>query len=252
VGITLRPVVGEQQAERLIVNRAYTDSLERAGAVPLPIPVLRDPTGALELLQRCDALVLPGGPDVGPRRYGEELRADCRTEVVPELDEVEALLTRRALEADLPLLAICRGCQLLNVVCGGTLWQDIAVQDAGDPAHDGETAGTPRIQIVHPVALEPDSRLSGIVLATAVGANSLHHQALREVGEGLRVVGRSPDGLIEAVEMPGRRFVIGVQCHPEELSPTEPWAARLFAGLVAAARRGRGEPSEVPPSAVGG
>ena len=250
VGITLRPVAGD--SERLLVNRAYSDSLERAGALPLGIPTLRDPAPAVALLDLCDALLLPGGPDVEPRRYGEELRADCRTEAVPDLDATEAAVLRRALERDLPVLAICRGCQLLNVVCGGTLWQDIAVQGAGDPAHDGETAGTPRAETVHPVVLEPDSLVSAVLLATVVGVNSLHHQALRDIGTGLRVVGRSPDGLVEAVEMTERGFVLGLQCHPEELSATEPWAARLFAALVAAARRRRDGHSDVSRSAVGG
>lgn len=250
VGITLRPVAGE--SERLLVNRAYTDSLERAGAVPLGIPTLRDPDRAVELLDLCDALLLPGGPDVEPRRYGEELRADCRTEAVPDLDATEAAVLGRALDRDLPVLAICRGCQLLNVVLGGSLWQDIAVQGAGDPVHDGESAGTPRDATVHPVALEPDSLLSAVLLATAVGVNSLHHQALRDIGDGLRVVGRSPDGIVEAVEMPERRFVLGIQCHPEELSASEPWAGRLFAGLVEAARRRRDGSSALSRSAVGG
>ena len=132
--------------------------------MPLGIPTLRDPAPAVALLDLCDALLLPGGPDVEPRRYGEELRADCRTEAVPDLDATEAAVLRRALERDLPVLAICRGCQLLNVVCGGTLWQDIAVQGAGDPAHDGETAGTPRTETVHPVVLEPDSLVSAVLL----------------------------------------------------------------------------------------
>lgn len=252
VGITLRPVTHEGHPERLLVNRVYCDALERAGAVPLSIPTLRDPAGALVLLEGCDGLLLPGGPDVEPRRYGEELRAGSRTEYVADLDATEAAVLRRALDIDLPVLAICRGCQLLNVVCGGTLWQDIALEGAGDAAHDGESLGTPRTQVVHPVALEPGSLLSGVLQATAVGVNSLHHQALRLVGEGLRVVGRSPDGLVEAVEMPGRSFVLGMQCHPEEHSASEPWAARLFAGLVEAARRRRDGPAALSGSAVGG
>ncbi|MEA2670739.1 MAG: putative glutamine amidotransferase [Chloroflexota bacterium] len=251
VGITLRPVTREGHPERLLVNRVYSDALERAGAVPLTIPTLRDPAAAVTLLEACDGLLLPGGPDVEPRRYGEEPCEGCRTEWVADLDATEAAVLERALEADLPVLAICRGCQLLNVVRGGSLWQDIAVQGAGDAGHDGETTGTPRTQVVHPVVLEPDSLLAAVLQATVVGVNSLHHQALRRVGEGLRVVGRSPDGLAEAVEMPGRRFVVGLQCHPEEHSATEPWAARLFTALVEAAHRRREGPSSLSGSAVG-
>lgn len=252
VGISLRPVTGEGRPERVLVNRVYCDAVERAGASPLGIPTTRDPAVAVALLERCDALLLPGGPDVDPSRYGEQIRPDCRTEAVADLDAVEVALLRRALALDLPVLAICRGCQLLNVVCGGTLWQDIAVQGAGDVSHDGESAGTPRTETVHPVVLEPDSLVSLVLQATVVGVNSLHHQALREIGEGLRVVGRSPDGLVEAVEMPRRPFVLGLQCHPEEHTPAEPWADRLFAALVNAARRRRDGPSELARSAVGG
>jgi putative glutamine amidotransferase len=252
VGITLRPVTHEGHPERLLVNRVYSDALERAGAVPLSIPTLRDPVGAATLLEACDALLLPGGPDVEPRRYGEEPCEGCRTEWVADLDATEAAVLERALETDLPVLAICRGCQLLNVVCGGSLWQDIVVQEAGDAGHDGETTGTPRTQVVHPMVLEADSLLSGVLQATVVGVNSIHHQALRRVGDGLRVVGRSPDGLAEAVEMPGRPFVIGVQCHPEEHSATEPWAARLFTALVDAAHRRREGSSTRFSPAVGG
>jgi putative glutamine amidotransferase len=239
VGITLRPMTAEGCPERLVVNRAYADSLERAGALVLGIPTLRDPDGAAALLDGCDALVLPGGPDVEPRRYGEELRPDCHVEVVRDLDEVEAHLAERALAADLPLLAICRGCQVLNVVCGGSLWQDITVQRAGNPAHDGERWGTPRTALVHPIALDPESRLAAVLGRAEVAVNSIHHQGLCRLGGGLRAAGWSPDGMVEAVEMPGRRFVIGLQCHPEEFSATEPWAERLFAALVDAARERR-------------
>jgi putative glutamine amidotransferase len=252
VGLTLRPVTREGHPERLLVNRVYSDALERAGAVPLTIPTLRDPAGAVTLLEACDALLLPGGPDVEPRRYGEEPCEGCRTEWVADLDATEAAVLERALETDLPVLAICRGCQLLNVVCGGSLWQDIVVQGAGDAGHDCEAAGIPRTQAVHPMAVEPDSLLSGVLQATAVGVNSIHHHGLRRVGEGLRVVGRSPDGLAEAVEMPGRGFVVGLQCHPEEHSATEPWAARLFTALVEAARRRWEGPSRLIHPAIEG
>lgn len=234
VGVTLRPLTTGDSAPKLALNRRYFDSLEDAGAVGMPIPIVSDPERLRHLYERIDALLLPGGADVDPPRYGAEPRDDCNLWVVPELDDVELRLAGWALADGLPILGICRGIQVLNVACGGTLWQDVQVEGATGESHDQEPR--PRDTVVHDVELEPNSLLARTLGRSRLRVNSLHHQAVREVGADLRAVARSLDGLIEGVEMPSAKFVVGIQCHPEELSRKEEWASRLFAALVDAAR----------------
>lgn len=176
-------------------------------------------------------LVLPGGADVAPARYGQE-PLPCLGEVDPDLDRVELELARWAVEADLPLLGICRGLQVLNVALGGTLYQDIATQRVGALAHRG--AGRPRNELLHPVRLERGSRLAELLGATEFAVNSLHHQAIDQLAGAARAVGWAPDGVIEAIELPDRRFAVAVQFHPEELWPEHEPSRRLFAAFVAA------------------
>lgn len=235
VGVPLRPLITREFPPKLSLNRAYFDAIDGAGAVALPIPVVRDPQKLRQLYELIDALVLPGGADVEPRRYGAIARDDCHLSVVPELDEVELRLADWALADGLPLLAICRGIQVLNVACGGSLWQDLQVEGATRAWHDQE----PRDMVVHDLVVEPDSRLARVLGATRLRVNSLHHQAICELGHRLRAVAHSSDGLIEGVEVPSHEFAIGVQCHPEELIGKEEWAGRLFAGLVASAQARR-------------
>lgn len=233
VGIPLRPFSVAGVPPKFALNRAYFDALERAGADVIPIPILRD-TGRLRFHHDLiDALVLPGGADVEPRRYGAAVCEDCNLTVVPELDEAELTLVRWAIGEGMPVLGICRGIQVLNVACGGTLWQDLQVEGASTRLHDRE----PRDACVHELEIEPDSVLARTLGATRISVNSLHHQAIRDVAPALRAVARSDDGLVEGVEMPGRRFVIGIQCHPEELALQHAWARRLFDALVAAGSR---------------
>ena len=227
VGITLRPQEAEGLPPRLAQNRAYIDALLAVGAVPLGIPPLRDEAALHALYSRCDAIVLPGGPDVEPWRYGEEPIPECRVRSSPELDAADSALARWALEDRLPLLAICRGLQVLNVVLGGSLWQDVAVQGGGAPNHDADD----RAALVHDVDVEPDSALGSIVDVPRLRWNSVHHQGLRRLGEGLVPVARAGDGLVEGVELPGMP-VLGVQCHPEELVATQPWARGIVRWLV--------------------
>jgi putative glutamine amidotransferase len=233
VGITLRPQPGApDRPPRLVQNRAYLDAIEAAGAIPLPVPLLRDEERMRALYDRCDALCLPGGPDIEPARYGEAVRDGCNVETAGELDDAELLLTRWLVADDRPTLAICRGIQVVNVALGGTLWQDITVQAASPAAHRVE----PRGALAHRVHVEPGTLLHRTVGADTLQVNTLHHQAIRRVGEGLHVSGRADDGLVEAVEMPGMRFLLGVQWHPEELVAEQVEAGRLFAALVSAAR----------------
>jgi putative glutamine amidotransferase len=235
IGLPLRPFGGPDFPPKLALNRAYFDALEAASATVIPIPIVRDVDRSRFLYGLLDGLVLPGGADIEPHRYGAVARQDCHLTLMPELDEVELTLAKWALADDLPLLAICRGIQVLNVACGGTLWQDLQVEGATREAHDRH----PRDLLVHGLDIEPGTMLARAAGATRIQVNSLHHQAIREPGKGLRVVARSPDGLIEGVEASGHRFAIGIQCHPEELSSKETWAASLFDGLVGAANQFR-------------
>jgi putative glutamine amidotransferase len=235
IGVTLRPFSGADFPPKLALNRRYFDSLEAAGAVAMGIPIVSDKERLRSLYERIDGLLLPGGVDVEPWRYGAEARADCHLNVVPELDEVELRLAEWALADGLPVLGICRGIQVLNVACGGTLWQDIQVEGAVRESHDQE----PRDALVHDLEVEPGSLLARAMGSTRVRVNSLHHQAIRDLAPRLRAVARSADGLVEGVELPAANFVVGIQCHPEELSRKEVWAARLFSAFVESARERR-------------
>ena len=230
VGIPLRPFDARDVPQKLALNRAYFDALEQVGADVLPIPVPREPERVRFHYDRIDALLLPGGADVEPRRYGAVARTDCNLFVMPELDEVELRLARWAIDDGMPILGICRGIQVLNVACGGTLWQDLHVEGVVRVSHDRE----PRDFLLHGLVIERDSLLARALGTRRVRVNSLHHQAIRELGSSLRCVAQSDDGLIEGIEMPGHRFVVGIQCHPEELVKTEKWAPSLFEAFVAA------------------
>jgi putative glutamine amidotransferase len=231
IGLPLRPFTGASFPPKVALNRTYFDALESAGATPLPIPVVHDADRIRFYYELLDGLLLPGGADVEPSRYGAVARKDCKLTVMPELDEVELTLARWAIRDGLPVLAICRGIQVLNVACGGTLWQDIQVEGATHVSHYQE----PRDALVHDLDIEADTLLARTLGHTHIRVNSLHHQAIRDLGDSLRAVAFSPDGLIEGVELASHEFVLGIQCHPEELSKKEPWAHRLFEGLVASA-----------------
>ena len=233
IGLTLRALHEKDLPADLARNRAYFDALEGAGGTPLGISSSLAEPRLRELFELCDGLCLPGGPDVEPTLYGEETRADCAVEVDKDLDRAEILLARWALEADKPVLAICRGAQVLNVALGGTLWQDVGTQGATEHNHSQDGS---RQELTHNIDVSRDSRLHAIAGAQRVDVNSMHHQALRDLGRDLVVTARAHDGLVEAVEHPGRRFVVGLQCHPEELYLERDWARRLFADFVAAAR----------------
>jgi putative glutamine amidotransferase len=176
--------------------------------------------------------VFPGGKDVSPSRYREDA-VDELNHVEPARDQVELSLARWALHDDLPVLAICRGQQLINVALGGSLYQDLRYQGATDVDHS-DADGRARDALIHSVRIDAGSRLAQLIDETAVEVNSLHHQGVKQAGEGLQVVGRASDGVIEAMEDSDRRFLIAVQWHPEEMREI-PWVKRLFAAFVKAA-----------------
>ena len=233
VGVTTSVTV-DRYPERAYLNSAYVRAVELAGGAPvlLPPPLGADARDAL--WARLDGLVLTGGGDVDPRHFGEP-RHPAVAEVSEARDALELELTRRALAPGFPLLAICRGIQVLNVALGGSLHQDIP-SEPGSPLAHSQTER--RHQPTHHVKVREGSRLAAILGTHEVDVNSFHHQALARLGRGLAAVAWAPDGIVEGVEeaADGDRFVVGVQWHPEDLVEHDPAARRLFAAFVTAAR----------------
>jgi putative glutamine amidotransferase len=199
--------------EAVLLSRSYVQAAQDAGALVLMLPpdrlLLEDPGEALELL---DGLVLAGGADIDPGSYGEEAHPET-LDTVPERDRFEMALVRAAIERDLPVLGICRGMQLINVAYGGTLIQHLP-ERFGHHEHL-RVAGT-FDGADHDVELEEGSLAARAAGETSHATKSHHHQGIDRLGEGLRISGCSAmDGLPEAIEMPGKRFVLGVQWHPE-------------------------------------
>jgi putative glutamine amidotransferase len=215
----------------------YLRGLEAAGGLPVVMPPLEE--DAIEsLLDRFDGICLSGGPDLNPAEYGAEPHPELGP-IEPNLDRFELAVARRADAREMPILAICRGTQALNVVRGGALHQHLP-EVSTEIAHRQRTPGD---QTSHPVEIEPGSRLAAslggdaeIEVGDALDVNSFHHQAIDRLGEGLVVSARAPDGTIEAVEDPSRPFLIGVQWHAETLVH-RPYEAALFRRFVEACRR---------------
>ena len=192
----------------------YLEAIRRVGGEPRPHDPATD--SPKHITKNVDGLVLAHGGDIDPVRYGEE-RHPTVQEASADRDKYELALVRRALDADLPILAICRGIQVLNVACGGTLIQDISAQVPGALDH---RVREPRYAIAHDVWITKESRLGDIMKESldqgdTCPVNSRHHQAVKQVADGFTVSATAPDGVIEAIERPAARFCIGVQWHPE-------------------------------------
>ena len=211
---------------RVRLTAAYVTALENAGLVPLIVPPLSSVDSASSVLDSVAGLVLTGGEDVDPARYGEERHEKVRS-VNPARDATEAALIEEARARGTPVLAICRGIQILNVALGGTLVQDISSECETEIDHDEDGARKSRS---HDVDIEPGSLIARAVGAEHVRVNSFHHQSVKQVGEGMRVTARSPDGVIEGIESTDEDWwVMAVQWHPEEMTDSpEPWDRGLF------------------------
>ncbi|HEV7216884.1 MAG TPA: gamma-glutamyl-gamma-aminobutyrate hydrolase family protein [Chloroflexota bacterium] len=231
IGITCSVGTTPTGAARIQLNQTYERAIREAGGLPVLLAPGLDEAAMDQLTGDLQGLLLPGGLDVDPARYGAERHAT--TESNAPLDDLEFPMVDRVLRAGMPVLAICRGIQLLNVACGGSLWQDLPSERPTNLVHP--QVQVPRDHLAHSLRLTADSRLAGVLGQTELPVNSFHHQALRTLGEGLQPVGWAEDGTLEAVEGPGR-FVIGVQCHPEELVQSQPTWRCLFAAFVDAAR----------------
>jgi gamma-glutamyl-gamma-aminobutyrate hydrolase PuuD len=212
-----RPVIGittyltparfsHWEEEAALIPAAYVNAIEAAGGRPLLVPPSTE--GIEETLDRLDGLLFSGGSDLDPELYGQDAHPETNG-IVPQRDRAEIALLRAALDRDMPVLAVCRGSQILNVALGGDL-----VQHLPDVVGDERHKHTPGEFADHDVALEPGTRVQGI-LGDHAPVKSHHHQGYGRLGEGLQEAARAEDGTLEALEDPSRRFALGVLWHPE-------------------------------------
>lgn len=221
-----------------VMSQRYIVTLTNAGAVSWLIPLIDDET-LRAIYESLDGVFLPGGADVDPVSYGRDPHALC-DKTDRERDRVELALARWAIEDRKPVLGVCRGMQIINLAAGGTLYQDLAEQMAGSIKHDYFPFGGSNLRrdyLAHEVDVVPDSRLAHVFGGGALKVNSMHHQGVREIGNGLVVTATAPDGLVEGVEGADEGYVVGVQWHPEALTDTQDDAKRLFAEFVETAAR---------------
>jgi putative glutamine amidotransferase len=224
------PVAKQENADWIRVRRTYTNALTRAGLIPVIVPPLADLHQAAPLLSRMSGLMLTGGEDIVPDQYGAAPHPKLGA-TSPERDAWEIALVRAAAALRCPTLAICRGAQVLNVACGGTLIQDIPTDRPGTVDHCPNIARDVR---AHAVTLDAESRITRIAGAQTVHVNSIHHQAVDAVAPSLWATGVASDGIPESFESRDYDWwLIAVQWHPEELDRDgEPWDRNIFAAFA--------------------
>jgi putative glutamine amidotransferase len=216
--------------------QTYTDAIVRAGGAPFILPLVDDEAALKRLYQQCDGLLLSGGHDLSQTSPGRP-RALTSFNVSPRRDKQEVQLLKWALRDNKPVLGICRGMQLINMALGGDLHQDI---DADLPEARNHQAGIHNKSfhhLAHQLDIKPESQLAKILKTGRVSANTLHHQAVSRLGDGLVATAYAEDGVIEAIELPAKKFVVGVQSHPEALeAETEPLWRALFTAFVSSSK----------------
>lgn len=229
-----RPIIGitpsrNQEKQQILLRETYINSIIRAGGVPVVLPMTADEQVIDRLLDTIDGLLLSGGVDIHPTRYGEETHSACG-EIDEIRDESEFLLVRRAIERNMPVFGICRGFQVLCVSLGATLFQDIEAQ-LGIPK-EKHLQSEPYDDPVHTVRFKEGSLFERITETPLMPTNSMHHQAVKDAGEKLKIEGITMDGIVEAVSMAENEAVFGVEFHPEHLDHYSDFAARLFSYFV--------------------
>ena len=225
--IGLIPLVDEKR-ESYWMLPGYMEGIARAGGLAVMLPLTGEDKDIARLTECFDGFLFTGGHDVSPELYGQETLALCG-DLCPGRDTMERKLLKAALAADKPVLGICRGLQLMNAVLGGTLWQDIPTQFPSDTNH---RMAAPYGRAEHRVKFF--CNLPGF--PEEAGVNSCHHQGIRELAPGLEIWAQAPDGLVEAIYLPGRRYARAVQWHPEFFPAGESLSEAIFGSFVAAAR----------------
>ena len=229
----MKPVVGvmplwDEEKENIRMLPAYMDGISLAGGLPILFPFTEDREEAAQLVRMCDGILLPGGPDVAPELYREASIGEC-VSVCPKRDTLEFMAFEEALAQDKPVFGICRGIQVINVCLGGSLYQDLPTQHPSETVHH---QSPPYDRPVHDVLIAEGSPLHKCVGVGRLSVNSHHHQAISRLAPGLKAMAYSPDGLVEAVFMPEKRFVRAVQWHPERMLKTDPHSRELFRAFL--------------------
>ena len=231
---------GDPPRKDLALGFKYFEAIERAGGIPVILPPMGQ--AAIDpLLSHLSGVCIAGGPDIDPRSYGGEPHPHLGP-TEPQLDEFELAVTWAARARCLPMLAVCRGAQILNVALGGSLHMHLP-DDAGDRV-EHRRVGSEGPEASHEIRVEPDSVIGRVLDAERVTVNSYHHQAARKLGRGLRAVAHADDGVIEAIELNGPDFVVGVQWHAEAMDVPEQhalWEAFVQASADRGASVERGE-----------
>lgn len=221
-----------RKTSNIYIPRTYVEAIRAAGGLPVLIPAGSRPEDVAQLRDTLDGILIIGGADIDPAVFdgdnNEHVQLDGR-----ERDELEIALVRAAAGSGWPLFGICRGLQVINVSLGGTLYTHIPGQLPGALKHNRDTVAE-RDLLAHTVNITAGTRLAGIIGDGEIKVNSLHHQGIRRLGDGLLAGGCSPDRLVEAIEIPDHPFALGVQWHPECLPHIEPMR-RLFSAFVEAA-----------------
>ncbi|MDF2935220.1 MAG: hypothetical protein K0Q90_593, partial [Paenibacillaceae bacterium] len=239
----MRPKIGimpfyNTQTNRIELNLGYTEAIERAGGLPFLLPLTSSKEVLDQLIGEMDGFLISGGQDVNPALYGQKM-LECCQEICPPRDEQDVYLIKRALELDKPLLAICRGSQMFNVVLGGTLYQDLPSQyippeTASTQAPLVHNQEEPYHTPVHGVTIVEGTRLHSCLGVSGLQVNSIHHQGILQLAPGLVASAYAEDGLIEGIEVPQARMAMAVQWHPELMDHDA--SRRLFALLVNSCR----------------
>lgn len=232
-----KPIIGvlplfDSEKDSLWMLPGYMEGIENAGGVPAMLPLTASDEELNALLSVCSGFLFTGGQDVNPALYGAQKSPHCG-EICTARDEMETALLKKALAADKPILGICRGIQIINAALGGTLYQDLETEHPSETEHH---MSPPYDRGVHSVIVLKDSPLGDILKTDTLKVNSYHHQAVCTLAPALTEAARSEDGLIEAVYMKDKRFVLAVQWHPEFSFRTDENSKKIFSAFVAACK----------------
>ena len=222
----------EEKDLRVNVHGAYGRSIEMSGGVPLLLPYVEDEKIIDAFIDLCDGFLFTGGADIEPEHYGE-IKKDTCGETEPLRDKLELVVLKKAMEKDKPILGVCRGLQIINVIMGGTLYQDLPSEHKTEISHV-QTEGN--YETSHLVYVEQGTPLENIVGKNTITGNSFHHQAIKSLANGLVVTAKAADGMIEGVYAPDKKYLYAYQWHPERLYRLEDNKA-LFDDFINACKK---------------